>query len=150
MADHLTAEQRSFNMSRIRGRDTKPEMVVRRMLHALGFRFRLHRADLPGKPDIVLSKWRTVVFVHGCFWHGDHCDLFRWPATRQEFWRAKIESNVTRDHAAIEKLLAAGWRVVTVWECALKGKKRLDSETLAQTLESAARSSEGLLEIRGV
>lgn len=149
MADRLTAEQRSFNMSRVRGRDTRPEMRVRQALHALGCRFRLHRRDLPGSPDIVLPKWKTVVFVHGCFWHGHDCDLFRWPATRQEFWRAKIEGNVRRDHPANQQLLASGWRVVTVWECALKGKAKLPPEQLAAGLAEAMRSIGREVVIRG-
>lgn len=149
VTDRLTPEQRSFNMGQVRGRDTKPEMVVRRALHGLGFRFRLHRRDLPGRPDIALPKWKTVVFVHGCFWHGHGCELFRWPATRPEFWKTKIAGNVQRDREAVQRLLADGWRVVTIWECAIKGKARLAPEALAKALGEAIRSDEVSVEVRG-
>ncbi len=121
-------------MAAIRGADTKPEMLVRRGLHARGFRYRLHDRKLPGKPDIVLPKHHAVIFVNGCFWHGHDCPLFRWPATRQEFWRAKITGNVERDERNIDTLLASGWRVATVWECALKGRRRLSSEVVIDSL----------------
>ena len=108
-------------MSRIGGRNTKPELVVRRGLHAAGFRFRLHRGDLPGRPDIVLPKYRTVIFVNGCFWHRhEGCANFRLPKTNTAFWRNKIEGNVARDHAALEELRKRGWRVLLVWECATR------------------------------
>lgn len=115
-------------MAGIRGKDTRPEMILRRGLHARGFRFRLHDRRLPGSPDLVFPGRRAVIFVHGCFWHGHDCHLFRLPATRQEFWRTKIESNMTRDAAAEAALLASGWRVLTIWECALKGRTRLPVE----------------------
>ena len=119
MVDVLTPEQRRLNMSRICSRDTKPEMIVRRGLHALGLRFRLSRKDLPGRPDLVLSKYRTVILVHGCFWHGHSCPMFKWPATRPDFWEKKINSNRARDGAAVNALRADSWRVLVVWECAL-------------------------------
>lgn len=122
--DVLTPEQRRFNMSRIRGRDTKPEMLLRRGLHAAGLRFRLHVRELPGRPDMVFPRHRAVILVHGCFWHGHDCPLFKWPATRPEFWAEKIARNRERDHCAIEALLADGWRVLTVWECSLKAPAR--------------------------
>jgi DNA mismatch endonuclease (patch repair protein) len=125
MVDVLTPEQRRLNMSRIRGKDTKPELVLRRGLHALGFRFRLHRKDLPGRPDMVFPRYRAAVLVHGCFWHAHGCPLFKWPATRREFWAAKIEGNRARDLRDLAGLAAAGWRVLVVWECALKGPARL-------------------------
>jgi len=117
-------------MAGIRGKDTRPEMILRRGLHARGFRFRLHDRRLPGSPDLVFPGRRAVIFVHGCFWHGHDCHLFRLPATRQEFWRAKIEGNAARDAATEDALVSAGWRVLTIWECALKGRKRLPVETL--------------------
>lgn len=117
-------------MAGIRGKDTRPEMILRRGLHARGFRFRLNDRRLPGSPDLVFPGRRAAVFVHGCFWHGHACPLFRLPATRQEFWRAKIEGNATRDKAAESALLADGWRVLTIWECALKGRGRLPAETV--------------------
>lgn len=126
MADRLTTEQRRLNMSRVRAKDTAPEMKVRQLLHKMGFRFRLHRRDLPGKPDVVLPRYRAVIFVNGCFWHGHDCHLFRMPATRPEFWAGKIEANRTRDRAARTKLAGLGWRSLSVWECALKGTARLE------------------------
>ena len=124
MVDVLTPQQRSFNMSRIRGLDTKPELVLRRGLHARGFRFRLHRRDLPGRPDLVFPAKRAVIFVHGCFWHGHDCPMCRLPATRTVFWRAKIEGNRARDQNAVRALAAIGWRTLIVWECALRGPAR--------------------------
>lgn len=129
MADVLTPEQRHLNMSRIRGRNTKPELILRRGLHRRGLRFRLHRKDLPGRPDMVFPQYRGAVLVHGCFWHGHDCPMFRMPATRQEFWAEKIAGNQARDMRAITGLSATGWRVLVVWECALRGPARrpLDS-----------------------
>lgn len=123
--DRLTPEQRSLNMSRVRGRDTKPELLLRRSLHAAGLRYRLHRRDLPGSPDLVFPSRGAVAFVHGCFWHGHDCPAFRLPATRPEFWRTKIDTNRERDARAHAALCDAGWRVLTVWECALRGRGRL-------------------------
>jgi len=123
--DVLTAEQRRFNMSRIRGRDTAPELLIRRALHAKGFRYWLHDRRLPGRPDLVFPKYRAVIFIHGCFWHGHDCHLFKWPSTRKEFWQEKIERNRARDDSAIRKLQENGWRVLIVWECSLKGISRL-------------------------
>lgn len=122
--DVLTTEQRRLNMSRIRGKDTKPEMLLRRGLHAVGLRFRLHAARLPGKPDMVFPKYRAVILVHGCFWHGHDCPLFRMPATRPEFWAKKISGNRERDVRTAKALQRAGWRLLTVWECSLKGPTR--------------------------
>src|SRR4051812_8555177 len=111
MTDVLSPAQRRLNMSRIRGRDTKPEMVVRRGLHALGLRFRLHDRALPGRPDLVLAKFGAAVFVHGCFWHSHGCSLSKLPQTRPDFWREKLRRNAARDRKAVESLLTAGWRV---------------------------------------
>ena len=122
--DVLTPEQRRHNMSRIRGRDTKPELLLRRGLHAAGFRFRLHAPDLPGRPDIVFPRYRAAILVHGCFWHGHDCPLFKMPATRQEFWASKIRGNRERDKRTAAALLAYGWRILTVWECSIKGPGR--------------------------
>ncbi len=121
MADVHSKETRSFNMSRIKGKDTKPEMLVRKYLHAQGFRFRLHVKDLPGKPDIVLPKYKTVIFVHGCFWHGHKgCKYFVVPKTRTERWLYKINGNIERDKKAFKELKKLGWKVIEVWECDLK------------------------------
>lgn len=119
--DITSPERRSALMSRIRGKDTGIEMLVRKSLHRLGFRYRLGGAGLPGRPDIVLPRHRTVVFVHGCFWHGHDCPLFRLPKTRPEFWRVKIGSNRARDSRVQEHLTRLGWHVQTVWECQLRG-----------------------------
>jgi DNA mismatch endonuclease (patch repair protein) len=126
MPDVHTPEQRSRNMAAIKGGDTKPELRVRSLLHALGYRYRLHRKDLPGRPDIVLSKYRTVIFVHGCFWHCHDCRYGRvTPATRAEFWAAKRAGNVERDRKKREELEKAGWRVEIVWECDTRDKDKL-------------------------
>ena len=130
MADVLTPAQRRLNMSRIRGRDTKPEMLVRRGLHARGFRFRLHRRDLPGCPDLVFPGYRAVVFVHGCFWHGHSCAMFKLPVTRADFWATKIEGNRRRDARVLQDLSAAGWRTLVLWECDLRGPGRRSLEAV--------------------
>jgi len=124
MADVLTREQRRLNMSRIRGKDTKPEMLIRRGLHARGLRYRLHDRSLPGRPDLVFPKYSTVVFIHGCFWHAHGCSLSKFPQTRQDFWTAKLLANAQRDRQATETLTSAGWRVLIVWECAIRGAGR--------------------------
>lgn len=126
MADRLTPERRSWNMSRIRGRDTGPERRVRSLLHALGFRFSLGRKDLPGKPDIVLPRRHAVVFVHGCFWHRHPgCVNAFAPKTRPEFWRAKLDGNAQRDLRNAAALKDLGWRVTVVWECELEAERKL-------------------------
>jgi DNA mismatch endonuclease (patch repair protein) len=124
MVDTVDAATRSRIMSGIRGRNTKPEILIRSLLHRRGFRFRLDARDLPGRPDIVLPRYRAVIFVHGCFWHGHDCHLFKWPQTRPEFWRDKISRNRANDARAQAALLDADWRVATVWECALRGANR--------------------------
>jgi DNA mismatch endonuclease (patch repair protein) len=122
MADIVCPEVRSRMMSSIRGKDTKPELIIRGGLHRKGFRFRLHDRRLPGHPDLVLKRYHAVIFVHGCFWHRHNCKLFRWPSTRAEFWMMKLNGNVERDRQNVLQLLATGWRVCVVWECALKGQ----------------------------
>jgi DNA mismatch endonuclease (patch repair protein) len=124
MADVHTKELRSYNMSRIKGKDTKPEMLVRRFLHANGFRYRLHVKNLHGRPDIVLPKYKTVIFVHGCFWHGHkNCKYAKLPKTRTEWWQNKFDVNRANDVKAVEALEKMGWKVVVVWECDLKADK---------------------------
>ena len=146
MVDVLTPAQRRLNMSRIRDKDTKPEMLLRRGLHALGLRFRLHRKDLPGRPDLVFPARRAVILVHGCFWHGHSCPLGKTPATRTEFWQAKIEGNRNRDELTSKALTVAGWRVLIVWECALRGPGRLPEGAAltrcAEFIHSTAMSEE--------
>jgi DNA mismatch endonuclease (patch repair protein) len=136
MTDVLSPEQRRLNMSRIRSKDTKPELLLRRELHARGLRYRLHRKDLPGSPDIVLPRYRAVILVHGCFWHGHDCPLFRLPATRRDFWETKIAANKDRDARNNAALVAAGWRVLVVWECALKGPARQPLEAIPTVIAS--------------
>jgi len=123
MADRMTPQQRHRCMSRIRGRDTKPELVVRRWLWRQGYRYRLCVKSLPGRPDIVMRKWRTVIFVNGCFWHGHECQK-RQPATHAQFWKEKIARNRQRDARNQAMLLAAGWNVIVVWECQLATQRR--------------------------
>jgi len=121
MADVHDKATRSYNMSRIKGKDTKPEMLVRRFLHAHGFRYKLHDKTLPGKPDIVLPKYKTVIFVHGCFWHGhEGCKYYVVPKTRTEWWVEKIGKNKANDKKAFISLSEAGWKIVDIWECDLK------------------------------
>ena len=138
MVDIVDKETRSRMMSGIRGKNTKPEIIVRKALHAAGYRFRLHCKDLPGKPDIVLPKYRTVIFVHGCFWHGHMCKKFKWPKTRQKFWREKIEGNIERDKKAIAELEKLGWRVKVIWECDLSS---FDAQTLKSLIAPVATNS---------
>jgi DNA mismatch endonuclease, patch repair protein len=121
MADVHSPATRSYNMSRIKGKNTKPEMIVRRYLFANGFRYRLHVKELPGKPDLVLKRYRTVIFVHGCFWHGhEGCPYFVIPKTRTEWWTGKLNKNRENDEKARNQLIAQGWKVVLIWECELK------------------------------
>lgn len=127
-------------MSGIRGKNTKPELLVRKALHKRGFRYRLHCTGLPGKPDLCFPKHRAVIFVHGCFWHGHDCHLFKWPSTRPDFWRAKIARNREADATSREKLLAEGWRVGVVWECALKGRTRLPFDAVVDSLAISLQS----------
>ena len=117
MVDVHSPETRSFNMSRIRGKDTHPEMMIRKWLWTNGYRYRLHRKDLPGKPDIVLPKYHAVIFVHGCYWHRHGCKYTTTPATRKEFWEAKFKENTNRDRRNRRQLNQAGWRVLVLWEC---------------------------------
>lgn len=133
MTDVYGPEKRSAVMRAVKAKGTTPELKVRRALTALGARYRLHRKDLPGKPDIVLPGRRLAIFVHGCFWHGHDCPMFRLPATRADFWQAKIEANRARDARAAEALAAATWRRLTVWECALRGPAR---RTALETLDA--------------
>ena len=126
MADTITSERRSWNMSQIRGKDTKPELRVRSLLHRMGFRFRLHRKDLPGRPDIVLPKYRTVVLVHGCFWHRHpECRFAYMPKSRISFWSKKFKQNVERDKRNQQAMADLGWKVIVVWECELRNLKLL-------------------------
>jgi len=131
MADMMTPAARSALMGKIRGRDTKPEIEVRRLVHALGYRFRLHRRELPGCPDLVFPGRRKVVFVHGCFWHRhEGCRHAVMPATRREFWTRKLEANRMRDRRSLANLRRLGWKVLVVWECETEGREKLASKLL--------------------
>jgi DNA mismatch endonuclease (patch repair protein) len=147
--DPHSPEQRRLNMSRIRSRDTKPELQLRRTLYAAGFRYRLHDRSLPGTPDLVLRPLRAAVFVHGCFWHGHDCPLGVTPGSSTEFWEDKIGRNRTRDADSEDALLKAGWRVLTVWECALRGRGRLTLDEVRARAAVFLRSNEARLTIRG-
>lgn len=140
MPDILTAEQRYKCMSHIRARDTRPEMIVRKCLFAAGYRYRLQAKWLPGRPDIVLRRLRTVIFVNGCFWHGhENCGYFRMPKTNREFWESKIAGNKERDSRNKRELAALGWNIIEIWECQLKPRRRL------QTIESLFVTLNGIL-----
>ncbi len=140
MTDHLTPSHRSWNMSRIHSKNTKPEKIVRSMLFSMGFRFRINRKDLPGKPDIVLPRYKTVIFVHGCFWHRHNCKDATMPKSNTDFWEKKFAANVERDKRVKAELKDLGWRVITVWSCELK-----DMETLKQRLVSEIKNKEMLM-----
>ena len=140
MPDVVSREKRSQMMSGIKGQNTKPEMLIRRGLHRLGFRYRLHDRTLPGKPDLVFPRYRAVIFVNGCFWHAHDCHLFKWPSSGEEFWREKITSNQKRDRNSHEALTGAGWRTLDVWECALRGKKRLPVDEVIQMIAEWLKS----------
>ena len=140
MADKHSPEARRRNMAAVKGKNTKPELAVRRALHARGFRYGLHNKTLPGKPDLYLPKYRAVIFVHGCFWHAHDCPAFSWPKTREAFWREKIGGNAARDAANSAALRGAGLRVAVVWECTMKGKAKRPIDEIADALADWLRS----------
>ena len=141
MADIKSKESRSYNMSRISGKDTKPEELVRKYLFSKGFRYRKNVRTLPGSPDLVLPKYQTVIFVNGCFWHGHkNCKYFVWPKSNTEFWRKKIEANMERDKRKKSQLEDMGWTVLTVWECELRPKER---QTTLERLENTLKHLSG-------
>lgn len=148
MADIVDNDTRSRMMAGIRARDTKPEMIVRRGLHKAGFRARLYPREIPGKPDLVFRKYNALVLVNGCFWHGHACPLFKWPSgPRAEFWREKIRGNIERDRQNLNSYIEAGWRVAIVWECALKGRKRLECPHVLEALASWLHGDDRVLTI---
>jgi len=132
--DVVTKAKRSLMMGGIKGKDTKPEITVRKILHGCGFRYRVNVKTLPGKPDIVLKKYKAVVFVNGCFWHGHKCHLFKLPASNRSFWQDKIRGNKVNDRKCRRQLEKDGWRIADIWECAVKGKKKQDCARLSSIL----------------
>jgi len=148
MMDVVDKTTRSRMMSGIKGKNTKPEILIRSLLHQNGFRFRIHDKNLPGQPDIVLRKYRAVVFIHGCFWHRHECHLFKWPKTRPEFWKNKINRNHENDIKTLHELEALGWRVCIVWECAIKGVNK-DLKKITKRLVSWLNSEKSYMEISG-
>ena len=141
MADVVDKATRSRMMAGIRGKNTKPELLVRKYLHSRGLRYRLHAKELSGKPDLVFPKYKAIVFVHGCFWHGHNCKLFKIPATRPMFWKNKIAANIARDELVQRKLTESGWRVGIVWECALRGKSKNEIELLMREVAAWVTAS---------
>jgi len=124
--DNFSPEKRSWIMRQVRSKNTSPEIIVRSILHRMGYRFRLHRKDLPGNPDIVLPRFRKVIFVHGCFWHGHYCKRGQnRPKTRPDYWNKKIEKNIERNKNALDSLCLIGWKALVIWECELKDKEKL-------------------------
>ncbi len=136
-------------MSGIQGKNTKPEVVLRKALHAKGFRYKLYDQTLPGKPDMVLPKYRAIIQINGCFWHAHECHLFKWPASRQEFWKEKLKKNRIRDQKNYEAVQQLGWRLLLVWECAFKGSFRWSFDELTNAVETWIKSDDGFLEIGG-
>lgn len=143
MVDVMSFERRSALMSRIRANNTRPEIELRKRLWHAGYRYRLHGPKLPGRPDIVLAKWRVAIFVHGCFWHRhEGCPLFRLPKTRQEFWDQKLRANQVRDIGTTDRLIHQGWRVAVVWECSLGRESEKSVATLADWIEGGSPTIE--------
>jgi DNA mismatch endonuclease (patch repair protein) len=148
MTDIVDTSTRSRMMSGIRGKNTKPELLIRSILHCRGFRFRLHASDLPGKPDLVLPRYGAVIFVHGCFWHGHDCSYFKWPESRPEFWREKIGKNRANDLKSTQVLSKSGWRTLIIWECATRPNSS-NSEALVDRVDVWLHSGRKYLEISG-
>lgn len=149
MVDIVDVATRSRMMSGIRGKNTKPELALRSQLHRAGIRYRLHVSSLPGRPDIVLPRWHAVVFVHGCFWHGHTCPLFKVPQTRTDWWKDKIAKNRENDSRALLALELTGWRRMVVWECAMRGSSAQSPERVALAVVSWLKSGEDKGEISG-
>ncbi len=143
MADVHDKATRSYNMSRVKNKNTKPEIIVRKFLHSKGFRFRLHDKNLPGKPDIILSKYKTVIFINGCFWHGhENCKYFTVPKTNSEWWKGKINGNIKNDVSVSDSLKKEGWKIIVIWTCQLKPKQL---EGTLSNLESSLKSQSSLI-----
>jgi DNA mismatch endonuclease (patch repair protein) len=149
MADIFSTKRRSELMSGIKGKDTKPELLLRKHLHIAGFRYKLHDKNLPGRPDLVFPKYKAVIQINGCFWHRHNCHLFKWPSTNKEFWKRKINGNKYRDHISEEKLLSTGWRLLIIWECSLKGKNKIQLSKIINRTSKWLKSKSSFKEICG-
>ena len=149
MVDIVSQRKRSKMMAGIRGKNTKPELLIRKGLFKRGYRYRLHYQKLPGKPDIAMPGRKIIILVNGCFWHGHDCHLFKWPASRREFWRAKISGTKTRDPNLCSTYKNLGWRVLVVWECAIRGKTSLETDTLFDEIDLWIRSEKVYGDIQG-
>jgi len=149
MTDIVCEEARSRMMSGIRAKDTKLEMTVRKGLHRMGLRYVLHDKRLPGKPDMVFPKYKAVILINGCFWHGHECPLFKWPLTRSDFWRDKITGTRERDRRNIELYAGLGWRVLVLWECALKGSQKRNYGGVLEELACWLKNGHGYREVKG-
>lgn len=134
-------------MSAVKSKNTKPELMVRKALHGLGFRYSLHNKQLPGKPDLVFRKYNAAMFINGCFWHGHDCPAFSWPKTREEFWRNKISANMVRDQNNCRDLSDLGWRRATIWECSLRGKRKPDFEEVISVISTWLKTDKSILQI---
>lgn len=140
MADVVSCEKRSSMMANIKSKNTKPEILIRKALHALGFRYKINDKSLVGKPDMVLPKYKAIVFINGCFWHKHDCHLFKLPETRKQFWQEKIINNVKRDFENLKLLQSQGWRVLIVWECSIKGRTRIPFDTVINSIGNRIKS----------
>ena len=149
MADVFNKEKRSQIMAAITSKNTQPELKIRKALHHKGFRYRLHDKKLPGSPDLVFRRYQAVIFIHGCFWHGHDCPVFRLPSTNREYWKSKINRNQIRDAKVRQLIMNKGWRIMTVWECSLRGKYRKNFEDLLAEIEFWLFSDCNFEEIRG-
>jgi DNA mismatch endonuclease (patch repair protein) len=148
MADIVSQEKRSQMMAGIKGKNTRPELLIRKALHKQGFRYRLHGKKLAGKPDLVFPKYKAVLFIHGCFWHGHDCHLFKWPSTRVNFWKEKITRNHQVDENAQDKLFSEGWRVGVIWECSLRGRTKRSFDYIVNETARWLNSNEKYFQIR--
>lgn len=148
MVDIVDRKTRSRMMAGIRGKNTNPELIIRKGLFSRGYRYRLHGKKLPGQPDLVLPKYHAVILVHGCFWHGHGCHLFKWPATRRKFWANKIRGNRKRDRIVSASLIRAGWRICTIWECAIKGRPDREIDRVIRRCARWLRGKQQAIELR--
>ncbi len=148
MVDIVSTKKRSQMMAGIKGKNTKPELLIRKALHKKGFRYKLHDKSISGKPDIIFPKYKSLIFINGCFWHGHDCHLFKWPSSRPEFWKEKITKNKERDRKNY-KILSSKWRVLVIWECSLKGKHKIIFDELIRDVILWLQSEQNNKEITG-